>query len=708
MTTIEHQDGEAVLSASTLVLQHDTWATTPARKNASPLVIRLTDIERLEQQLSRTGERSVRVVVRGHRPGAVGPSEDPYLLHFTPVRHSHASEVAAFVTALAAAVDAGRAPGRPGCLVEVADIRGPVPADTSPASEPPAAAGPGGPQTGSGAGTGYRFNPPPNWPPTPPGWVPPTGWHPEPAWGPAPGGWPFWVPEGPPPIQHGLTTYSAAPSMGPRPPGPVAGAASPPVAPPRQAATVSGHVDTDIGVFGARAKAKDLAARVNGLTDENTQLREHLHRLGALEAADLEECVRQLRSDIAASEADHARQRDRLEADLRETAARERAALEADRNRLGAETAALEARLSGLRTDVVVTEDLLALQEAGVYSYSHPLDDSVAYKAALADVKDRTRAMNRKDGGAVQATTAFTMNGSLSEGRKTVGEFSKLLLRAYNNEADNLVRGMKPYKLATARDRLDKTRTTVEQLGRSMDIRISHAYHRLRLHELELTADHLNKVAEEKEREREEKARLREERQAQAELDRERARLDKERNHYENALAALRAKGDEDGAQRLQEQIEEVASAMEDVEQRAANVRAGYVYVVSNLGSFGGQVVKVGMTRRLDPMDRVRELSDASVPFNFDVHALHFSNDAVGVEAEMHRRLADKRVNRVNHRREFFHTTPAEVRDLLAGVAGDLLQYEEVPEAVEYRQGLSEAGDTDPAVRREVAVAGAS
>ncbi|MBB5999904.1 GIY-YIG nuclease family protein [Streptomonospora salina] len=253
---------------------------------------------------------------------------------------------------------------------------------------------------------------------------------------------------------------------------------------------------------------------------------------------------------------------------------------------------------------------------------------------------------------------------------------------------------MKPYKLASATDRLTKTRATVEKLGRSMDIRISHTYHLLRVRELELTADHLNKVAEEKEREREERARLREERQAQAELDREKARLEKERSHYENALAALRDKGDHDGAQRLQNQIDGLAQAMEDVEQRAANVRTGYVYVISNLGSFGERMVKVGMTRRLEPMDRVRELSDASVPFNFDVHAIHFSEDAVGVEAEMHRRLAGKHVNRVNQRREFFYTTPAEVRDPLTDVAGDLLQCTEISEAVEYHQSVAEAVGT--------------
>ncbi|MFE1078344.1 DUF4041 domain-containing protein [Nocardiopsis alba] len=457
-------------------------------------------------------------------------------------------------------------------------------------------------------------------------------------------------------------------------------------------------------MFGARAKARELASKVNRLTDENTHLRSSLERLGILEVIELEGVRDRIREEIAALNRAKEQRRTEIEKELQTSAEKTTRRLERSREalqkkvewleaeekrqhaRATADTRRHELRLKELRKQIVVSEDLAALQEAGIYEYSHPLDDSVAYKSALAELKDRTRSMNRKDGGAVEATMSFTMNGSLTEGRKMVREFSKLLLRAYNNEADNLVRGMKAYKLPTSRDRLNKSRTTIEKLGRSMDIRISDTYHRLRLRELELTADHLNKVAEEKEREREEKARLREERRAQAELDREKARLEKERQHYENALAALRDQGDDEGVKRLQEQIDDVGLAMENVAERAANVRAGYVYVISNLGSFGEQMVKVGMTRRLDPMDRVRELSDASVPFNFDVHALHFSDDAVGVEAEMHRRLADKRVNRVNLRREFFYTSPSEVRELLGSVAGDLIQYEEVPEAVEYRQ----------------------
>ncbi len=190
------------------------------------------------------------------------------------------------------------------------------------------------------------------------------------------------------------------------------------------------------------------------------------------------------------------------------------------------------------------------------------------------------------------------------------------------------------------------------------------------------------------EAERQERERIREERKVQQEIERERARLEKERQHYLNTLDALLAKGDESGAQRLKAQLQEVDRAIADVDYRAANIRAGYVYVISNIGSFGEQMIKVGMTRRLDPLDRIKELSDASVPFNFDVHALFFSKDAVGIEQQVHERLSAARVNLVNLRREFFRARPAEVKAHLAELAGEMLQFNDEPDALEYRQCL--------------------
>jgi hypothetical protein len=109
------------------------------------------------------------------------------------------------------------------------------------------------------------------------------------------------------------------------------------------------------------------------------------------------------------------------------------------------------------------------------------------------------------------------------------------------------------------------------------------------------------------------------------------------------------------------------------------------------------------MTRRLEPMDRIRELGDASVPFGFDVHALFFSDDAVGVETELHRRFAHARVNRINLRREYFYTTPAEVKAALADVAGNLLQFIEHPDAEQYRSSEQiRADESGAAGHREV------
>jgi hypothetical protein len=110
------------------------------------------------------------------------------------------------------------------------------------------------------------------------------------------------------------------------------------------------------------------------------------------------------------------------------------------------------------------------------------------------------------------------------------------------------------------------------------------------------------------------------------------------------------------------------------------------VYVISNFGAFGPHVVKIGMTRRLEPLDRIRELGDASVPFRYDVHALVFSEDAVSLENRLHQALADRRLNLVNQRREFFYTTPAEVRDLLTQADGSVLEFVEEPEAEEWHQ----------------------
>lgn len=342
-------------------------------------------------------------------------------------------------------------------------------------------------------------------------------------------------------------------------------------------------------------------------------------------------------------------------------------------------------RIEAAAGGAIGLDDEQVLQDVGIYRYHHPLENAAEYKEELSDLSERIKDMVRA-GDAVLASDMFTFNNSLAKGRRMTSEFSKLMLRAYNAEADNCVRALRAGNVLTAKKRLASSVTTIAKLGAMMEMRVNPEYHELRIHELELTADYLMKLQVEKEEARDERERLREERKAEQELAAERARLSKEREHYANALRALANSGDEAAVGELNERLRDIDEAIERNDFRAANIRAGYVYVISNRGALGPNIVKIGLTRRLEPMDRVRELGDASVPFPFDVHAMFFADDAVTVEADLHRAFGERRVNHVNQRREFFFVTPAEVRIVLLEQVGNLLEFAEHPEALQYLQ----------------------
>ena len=344
-----------------------------------------------------------------------------------------------------------------------------------------------------------------------------------------------------------------------------------------------------------------------------------------------------------------------------------------------------ELRALGIRYD-----EGIKMLDAGWTDYDSPAASSVALKEQLDEVRAKIKEMIRT-GAAVDASKNFVFNNSETKGRKFVRDMAKMMLRAYNAEAENCVLTVKAGNGNVARNRLERARDQIVKLGALIDLQITSHYHQLRIKELELTLQYQNAKKAEKEAEREKRARLREQALAEKELRAERERLEKERQHYLNVLKAVEEAGDSTEAEKLRQQLAKIEEGINDVVKREANSRAGYVYVISNIGSFGERMVKIGMTRRLDPMDRVRELGDASVPFKFDVHALFFSDDAVSVETELHHRFADKRVNRINRRREFFYATPAEVREALKDIAGNLLEFTEEPEAEQYRLSLEEA-----------------
>lgn len=345
----------------------------------------------------------------------------------------------------------------------------------------------------------------------------------------------------------------------------------------------------------------------------------------------------------------------------------------------------LQTKVDANRAELVSVNSQLELQDQGLFEFPHPAEASVQLGEQLARTREQIKQMVRSKQ-AVNATQDFHFNGSQSQGRKFINDMSKMMLRSYNAEAENAILTVRAGNLPAALKRVQRAKDQAERLGRMITLTISPVYHALRTEELTLAAQHLQAKQAAKDAEREERARLREERKAQAEMEKEKKRLEKERAHYENTIESLRQQGRLDELGELESKLADITRGIEDVDYRAANIRAGYVYVISNIGAFGERMVKIGMTRRLEPLDRVRELSDASVPFNFDVHAMFFSEDAVGVEAELHRRFAAKRVNRINTRREFFYVEPAEVKRELAEIQGSLLEFTVDPAAEQYRE----------------------
>jgi hypothetical protein len=355
---------------------------------------------------------------------------------------------------------------------------------------------------------------------------------------------------------------------------------------------------------------------------------------------------------------------------------------------LEAENAELRAQLvaaESASSDTVLLDDDWILQDIGIYRYHHPLENAAAYKDRLDNLgKHIVDVVKAKK--AIDISNMFTFDNSLAKGRRMCDNLAKLMLRAYNAEVDNSLRSLRAGNVVTAKKRVEVSRAAIMKYGMMMQMQISDSFHALRLEEIELTSDFLMKKQEEREAAREERARLREERKVEAELAQERERLDKERAHLINALEAIRINGTSDDE--LERKLVALDEAIAQNDYRVANIRAGYVYVISNRGAFGENIVKIGLTRRLEPLDRVSELSGASVPFRFDVHGLFFAEDAVTLEAELHHHFADRRVNHANARKEFFFASPAEVRAVLVSKIGNLLEFTEHAESTEYLQSV--------------------
>lgn len=352
----------------------------------------------------------------------------------------------------------------------------------------------------------------------------------------------------------------------------------------------------------------------------------------------------------------------------------------------------LDNTISNKKSEIVSLDDEILVQEFGLYEPYFDFANALDYKEELAKIRSKQKELI-KNKTAVSGATEWTVNGSASKGKKMVSDTQKLLLRAFNTECDELVAKVKYTNFDASLNKIYKSAEAISKLGTIMHISINSNYLDLKIKELRLAFEYQQKKQEEKEAQKAARAEMREAARLQKEIEAQRKKIEKEQTHYQTAYdhllhqieqnpdnADLLKKKDE-----LENQLNDIDKAMKDIDYREANQRAGYVYVISNIGAFGPNVYKIGMTRRLDPQDRVDELGDASVPFNFDVHAMIFSDDAPALEAALHRAFEDRKLNMVNTRREFFNVTLDEIKEVVKKNFDKTVEFIDVPDAEQYR-----------------------
>lgn len=352
----------------------------------------------------------------------------------------------------------------------------------------------------------------------------------------------------------------------------------------------------------------------------------------------------------------------------------------------------LDSEIKNRENQIVDLDDEILVQEFGLYRPHYNFANALDYKDRLAEIRAKQKALI-KSKTAVSGDTNWQVNGSSSQGKKMVNDTQKLLLRAFNTECDELIGKVKYTNYDASLNRIYKSAETISKLGVIMNISITPAYLNLKVEELRLSFEYQQKKQQEKEAQKAARAELREAARLQKEIEGQRKKIEKEQTHYQTAydhlLVQLQADPENkdllDKKMDLESQLNDIDKAMKDIDYREANQRAGYVYVISNIGAFGPDVYKIGMTRRLDPQDRVDELGDASVPFNFDVHAMIFSDDAPALEAALHRAFEDRKLNMVNTRREFFNVTLDEIKEVIKKNFDKTVEFIDVPDAEQYR-----------------------
>jgi len=365
------------------------------------------------------------------------------------------------------------------------------------------------------------------------------------------------------------------------------------------------------------------------------------------------------------------------------------------------EVGQLDQELQRRRYEIALLDDEAMFQAHGLYTPKYDFESSDHYKQRLDLIRNQQKRMVKERTAAV-CTTAWVVGGSEAKGRKMSNDNLKLMLRAFNGECDTAVLKVRYNNVESLKNRILKSYKTINKLNQVDSCHITDPYLQLKLSELYLAHEYRDKKESEKEEQRRIKEQMREEQRANAELVKAQQDVEKEERRYRVAFEKAQAEVAQATGKkhaRLVAKLEDLERRLKEAEERKARAvsqaqltKAGHVYVISNIGSFGPNVFKIGMTRRLTPNDRVRELGDASVPFPFDVHAMIYTQDAPSLENALHKEFDARRVNKVNRRKEFFNISLREVADAVTRLRGQI-EFTQLAEAEEFRrtQGIDKA-----------------
>lgn len=283
--------------------------------------------------------------------------------------------------------------------------------------------------------------------------------------------------------------------------------------------------------------------------------------------------------------------------------------------------------------------------------------------------------------------------------KKLLLERCKQITREFNTECDNALLNLTCKKIDTIRSKIIKAYEILNKSYAQDYIQLSKKFLEYKLEELNLVYTYELKKEQEREQQRAIKEQMIEEEKVRKEIERQKAKIEKDQTQCNNEIKRLmtylqKTQNDIekqlyiDKIKDLEEKLKSLEADKAVVLEREANAKAGYVYVISNIGSFGEDVYKIGMTRRLEPMDRIKELSSASVPFEFDVHAMIFSDDAPALETTLHQKFEKQSVNRVNLRKEFFKVSIDEIEDVVKNNFNNTTEFTRIPVAKEYHETL--------------------